>query len=109
SLQGCEHERYYVGKSAAELKQIVQQTLKGAAPAADRDIDHNVWRDEFKIDPYKGSSPDYHGLRAAVGARDHSLATAVDSLRKKPGWTAGMLEKFRVAAIRQVRVDFELE
>src|SRR4051812_39968610 len=109
SLEGSEHENYYVGKSAAELREIVQQTLKGAAPAPDRDIDHNSWRAEFKIDPYKGDSPEYHGVRAAVGARDHSLVTAVDTLRKQPGWTAGMLEKFRLAAVRQGRVDFELE
>ena len=30
-------------------------------------------------------------------------------LSAKPEWTLGMLEKFRIAAIRQMRVDFEME
>ena len=30
-------------------------------------------------------------------------------LTAKPEWTLGMLEKFRLAAIRQMRIDFEME
>jgi formate dehydrogenase beta subunit len=109
SLQGSEHERYYLGRSTAELREIIEKTLKGEAPASDHDIDQNVVREDFLIDPYKGSSPDYHAVRAAVAARDHSLASAAKELKKQPKWTPSMLEKFRVAALRQMRVNFELE
>ncbi|HJT81781.1 MAG TPA: NAD(P)H-dependent oxidoreductase subunit E [Chthoniobacterales bacterium] len=109
SVQGVEHEHYYLGKSAAELRAIVEKALGNEIPPSDRDVDLNVWRADFKIDPYQGDSPDYRAVRTALAARDHSLASAADLLKRKPEWTPGMLEKFRVAAIRQGRVDFELE
>jgi len=109
SVQGAEHECYYLKRSAAELRSIVERTVKGEAPKPDHDIDQNIIREDFLIDPYKGSSPEYLGVRAAVAARDDSLRNAVEILKTKPGWTAGMLEKFRLAAIRQLRVDFAVE
>ena len=42
-------------------------------------------------------------------ARDASLAAAVEFLKTRPDWTSGMLERFRIAAIRQLRVEFEIE
>jgi len=110
ALQGSGHEHYYLGKSATELREIVSKALGGGAmPASDRDIDHNILVDDFKIDPQQGAKPEYHGVRAALGVRDHSLRSAANLLNQQPGWTPGMLEKFRLASIRQMRVDFELE
>ena len=109
SVQGSEHERYYLGKSATALREIVLKTLKGEPPPADHDIDQDIVREDFLIDPYKGASPDYRAVRTALAARDHSLASAVELLKARPGWNASMLETFRIAAIRQMRVDFEPE
>ena len=61
------------------------------------------------VDPYKGESRDYRAVRAAIAARDASLNAAMKLLTAKPEWTLGMVEKFRIAAIRQMRVDFEIE
>ena len=108
-MQGSEHEHYYLARSSDELKAIVAATLKGAPPAPDHDVDQHFLGDDAMIDPYKGDSPDYRAVRAAITARDASLSAAMEFLSAKPEWTLGMLEKFRIAAIRQMQVDFEME
>ncbi len=109
TAQGSEHEHYYHGRSSEELKAIVASTLQGNPPAPDRDVDWSLVSDDSMIDPYKGETPDYRAVRAALAARDASLGKARQLLSAKPEWTVGMLEKFRMAAIRQLRVDFEME
>jgi NADH:ubiquinone oxidoreductase subunit F (NADH-binding)/NADH:ubiquinone oxidoreductase subunit E len=109
SVQGSEHEHYYLGRSSDQLKAIVAATLKGEPPAPDHDVDRGFPGEDSIIDPYKGESPDYRAVRAAIAARDTSLGAAMKFLSAKPEWTLGMLEKFRMAAIRQMRVDFEME
>ena len=109
ALEGSEHEQYYLARSADELKTIVAASLQGKQPAPDHDVDQIFIRDDAMIDPYKGDSPDYRAVRAAVEARNASLTRAVEFLKRKPGWTAGMLENFRIAAMRQMRVEFETE
>lgn len=109
AVQGSEHERYYLGKTAPELRDIVASFLKGEPLPADHDIDQSFVRDDCLIDPYKGASPDYHAVRAAIGARDHAIGSAMEFLKNQPQWSPSMLEKFRVATIRQLRVDFDLE
>ena len=109
SVQGSEHEHYYLARSSDELKAIVAATLQGVPPAPNRDVDRSFLGDDAMIDPYKGNSPDYRAVRAAITARDASLSAAMEFLSAKPAWTFGMLEKFRLAAIGQMRVDFEME
>jgi NADH:ubiquinone oxidoreductase subunit F (NADH-binding)/NADH:ubiquinone oxidoreductase subunit E len=109
SVQGSEHEHYYLGRSSDELKAIVAATLKGESRTPDHDVDRGFPGDDSIIDPYKGESPDYRAVRAAIAARDTSLGAAMKLLSAKAEWTVGMLEKFRMAAIRQMRVDFEME
>lgn len=109
AIAGDEHERYYLGKNSAELRDIVTKSARGEPPPPDHDIDQSFVRDDCLIDPYKGASPDYHAVRAAVAARDHSITSAMDILRGRPQWTPSMLEKFRLAALRQMRVEFDLE
>src|SRR2546428_2074713 len=109
SMQGSEQDQYYLARSTDELKAIVAASLKGVPPAPDHDVDQSFMGDDAMIDPYKGDSPDYRVVRAAVAARDASLNAALESLKAKPEWTAGMLENFRIAAIRQMRVDFEMD
>ena len=83
--------------------------LEGKHPGPDHDVDQTCIRDDAMIDPYKGDSPDYRGVRATVAARDASLRAAAELLKRKLGWTAGMLENFRIAAVRQMRVVLEVE
>ncbi len=109
AVQGSEHARYYLGRSSEELKAITEATLQGETPAPDHDLDRNHFGEDSMIDPYKGESPDYRAVRAAIAARDASLGTTQKFLVAKPEWNVGMLEKFRMAAIRQLRVDFEME
>ncbi len=109
SAQGSEHEQYYLARSSDELKAIVAATLKGAPPAPDHDGDRGFLGDDTVIDPYKADSSDYRAAHAAIAARDASLDAAIEFLKAKPEWTLGMLEKFRLAAMRQMRVDFEME
>ena len=109
SAQGSEAEDYYLGRSANELKAIVAANVEGVPSAPDRDIDQPLVCDDVVIDPYKGDSPDYRAVRAMVAARDASLAAAMEVLKLRREWTPGMLERFRIAAIRQLRVEFEIE
>ncbi len=109
SVQGSEHERYYFARSSDELKSIVTSTLTGVPPESDHDADQSFLGEGSVIDPYKGESPDYRAVRAAIAARDASLSAAMKFLSAKPEWTLDMLERFRIAAIRQMRVDFEME
>lgn len=51
AIQGSEHESYYLGKSTAELRDIIGKTLKGESPAPDHDRDLNFMRDDCLIDP----------------------------------------------------------
>ena len=108
-MQGSEHERYYFSRSSDELKSIVTSTLTGVPPESDHDADQSFLGEGSIIDPYKGESPDYRAVRAAIAARDASLSAAMKFLSAKPEWTLDMLERFRIAAIRQMRVDFEME
>src|SRR5438132_79049 len=109
SVEGSEHEQYYLARSIDELKAIMGAILEGKHPGPDHDVDQTCIRDDAMIDPYKGDSPDYRGVRAAVAARDASLRAAAELLKRKLGWTAGMLENFRIAAVRQMRVELEVE
>src|SRR5438105_12228854 len=109
AMQGSEHESYYLARSSDELRAIVAAALRNAPPTPDHDLDQSFLGDGSIIDPYKGKSPDYRAARAAITARDESLSAAIEFLSAKPEWTLGMTEKFRIAAIRQMRVDFEME
>ncbi len=108
ALRGAEHEQYYLGRTGAQLASIVAATLAGAPPTPDHDADLSFLGEGSEIDPYKGKTANYDGIRAAIAARDASLRAAMKVLSELPGWTLEMLEEFRVAALRQLRVDFEL-
>ena len=109
SVQGSEHEHYYLGRPCDELKAIIAATSKGAPPVPDHDADQTFLGDDCVIDPYKGTSPDYLEVRTAIAARDASLGAAIQYLSGKSEWTLEMLEEFRMAALRQMRVDFDLK
>ena len=108
AVQGVEHEQYYLRRSSAELKAIVAATLGGDPPAPDHDTGQPSFADKALIDPYQGTTPDYRAVRGTIAARDASLKGAMQILAAKPEWTLEMVEEFRMAALRQMRVDFEM-
>jgi len=57
SITGSEHDYFYLKRSAAELKQIAQDWLRGEARPADHDIDQPFSPAPVTIDPYAGKSP----------------------------------------------------
>ena len=68
AVTGSEHEYYYHGRSAEELKQIAESWLRGDPSPADHDGDQPFSPAPLTVDPYAGAEPAY----AAVlqGARD---------------------------------------
>jgi NADH:ubiquinone oxidoreductase subunit F (NADH-binding)/NADH:ubiquinone oxidoreductase subunit E len=109
SLRGQEHDFLYflyVGRTAQELRTIAEACAADAPPMVDRDWDHTGLPAESKIDPYAGATPDYAAVRKALAMRDASLAAAITVLRGRYHWSPQQIDHFRVAAIRQMRVDF---
>ena len=102
-ILGVHHERYYLGRTAAQLKEIVEACLRNAPPPDDHDIDLPYARTNWKVDPYGEATPDYAGVRRALAARDASIAVAEEALRVKTGWPAVRIEKFRHGCISQMR------
>ena len=109
AVEGCKHECYYLRRSTAELRAIITAGLRAEIPTPDRDVDQSFMGEGTMINPYKGDSPDYRAVRAALRARDASLNRAIEFLQVHKNWTPGLAETFRVAAVRQLRIDFELE
>ena len=109
ALQGGEHEHYYLGRSADELSAIVTAALAGSPLPPNHDTEKQYHEAGWTIDPYQGTTPDYRAVRAALAARDASIDGAVRILSARPDWTLEMLEQFRMAARRQMRVDIVLK
>jgi NADH:ubiquinone oxidoreductase subunit F (NADH-binding)/NADH:ubiquinone oxidoreductase subunit E len=106
---GEEHEHYYLGRSAAELKEIVQGYLRNTPPAEDHDADLGYPLPDWQIDSYGGQPPEYTGVRKAVAARDASLRVAAETLATTYGWGPDRTEQFRMGAVSQLRTAFELK
>jgi len=109
ALEGVEHEQYYLGRSAEELRTIVDACLADAPPKADHDVEYSGLPVDSKINPYAGGVPDYAAVRKAVGLRDASLNASAQMLAEKLRMNARQLDYFRRAAILQMRVDFPME
>jgi NADH:ubiquinone oxidoreductase subunit F (NADH-binding)/NADH:ubiquinone oxidoreductase subunit E len=108
ALEGVEHEQYYLGRSADELKRIVEACLAGAPPKPHHDVDHTGLPVGSKVNPYTGD-PDYAGVRKAVALRDASLNLSAQALTEKYQWGPRKLDYFRLACILQTRVDFPMD
>jgi NADH:ubiquinone oxidoreductase subunit F (NADH-binding)/NADH:ubiquinone oxidoreductase subunit E len=98
-VTGSKHACYYLGRTAEELKEIVQGHLRGEPPPpdTDRDLPHDPAN--FLIDPDSGGTPAYAGARKAVALRDTALEAAARHLEEEMGWPAPRVESFRRAAI----------
>jgi NADH:ubiquinone oxidoreductase subunit F (NADH-binding)/NADH:ubiquinone oxidoreductase subunit E len=109
ALEGLEHERYYLGRSAEELKRIVEACIADAPPKPDYDADRPGLPAASTVNPYAGASSDYAALRKAVSLRDAALNASAQALAEKYRWNPRQLDYFRLAAILQMRVDFPVD
>lgn len=93
-------EWYYLGRSARELKEVINDLVAGKKPALRPDFDADQAYDaaDWMIDPYKGKERDYEGVIKAVAARKASLRKAGDAAGAANGWSVERVELFHVAA-----------
>jgi formate dehydrogenase beta subunit len=99
-----EHDSYYLGRSAAELKEIVQAHLRGETPKPDLDADQGYRAANFVINPYGENTPDYAGALKALSIRDTALDAAAQVLESK-GWSPVRIEQSRRAAMSRLPAD----
>ena len=66
AVTGSEHDYFYCKRSAAELKQIAEDWLRGEPRPADHDIDQPFSPAPVTIDPYAGKSPEYAAVMRAL-------------------------------------------
>ena len=100
SITGSEHDYFYLKRSAAELKQIAQDWLRGEARPADHDIDQPFSPAPVTIDPYAGKSPEYATVMRAIQIRDEALARAANLLSEKFDWPQDDIARFRNGALQ---------
>ncbi len=105
AIAGSHHERYYLGRTAAQLKEIVEACLRNAPPRDDKDIDLPYSGANWKINPYGANAPSYVAVTKAVETRNASLAEAEKALAAKTGWPASRVEKFYRLCVSQMRED----
>jgi len=109
ALEGVEHELYYLGRTADELRTVIEACAADAPPKTNLDADWTGLPANSKVNPYAGGLPDYAAVRKALDLRDASLTAAARVLAQKYWWNPRQLDIFRRAAILQMRVDFALE
>ena len=108
AIEAHEHELYYLGRSAEQLRMIVEACLADAPPRMDCDVDYSGLPPGSKINPY-GAARNYTAVRKALDMRDASLEVSSRTLAEKYWWNPSQLDFFRRAAILQMRVDFPME
>jgi formate dehydrogenase beta subunit len=104
AVTGSEHEYYYLGRSAAELKEIAADWLRGQPRPADHDRDQPFSPAPYTIDVYAGKTAAYSAVVKALGIRNAALDRAVTALAQRPGWSPDKLAQFRQGAI-ETRVE----
>jgi len=108
-IEGIEHEQYYLGRSAEELRRIAEACLAGAPPKPDLDADFAGLPAGSKINLYAGAVADYSAVRRAIALRDASLTASTQMLAEQFQYNPRQIEFFRRAAILQMRVDFPMD
>ena len=98
STVGHERDDYYLGRSADELRQIVEAHISGEVPAPDLDINRGYKPSDFDINPYSDEVPEYGALLKVISIRNAALDAAAGVLQKK-GWSPVRIEQFRSAAM----------
>ena len=107
-----EHEVFYHGRSAEELKEVVENLLSDngvvPAPPPDRDAGQPYKRGVWKIDAYEGRPSDYRAVKAVAAQRRASIRKAAEILVNQSKWPVELAERFRLAATRRMNVQFPI-
>jgi NADH:ubiquinone oxidoreductase subunit F (NADH-binding)/NADH:ubiquinone oxidoreductase subunit E len=103
AVQGDHHDHHLLGRSTAEVRQVVQGFLAGATPHTDHDADLPDTLSSAAVNPYAGGSPTYGGVRKVLAARNASLEAAGQILAAQLGWNPERIAQFRLSAIQQLR------
>jgi formate dehydrogenase beta subunit len=109
TMAGEEHDLYYHARTLEQLKSIVEACVDSDPPQADHDADLPYRAADFVLDLYQGQTPDYAAVRKALGLRDAAVLKAARTLAETRSWGPDRVERFRAAAIGQLRVDFRLD
>ncbi|MDQ2918709.1 MAG: NAD(P)H-dependent oxidoreductase subunit E [Verrucomicrobiota bacterium] len=104
AITGSEHDYFYFKRSAAELKQIAEDWLRGEPRPADHDIDQPFSPAPLMIDPYAGKAPEYAAVLRALAVRDEALGKATTMLAQNFDWPQDDIARFRNGAV-SARVD----
>ncbi len=100
AVTGSDHDHFYFKRSAAELKQIAEDWLRGEPSPEDHDIDQPFSHAPVMIDPYAGKTPEYGAVLRALQIRDQALVRATTLLSQKSNWPQDDLARFRTGALQ---------
>jgi len=100
-VRGAEHESYFLGRSAEELKAILDACRNDSPPASDHDAGQKYSSGDWVIDSYGGNAPEYLGAQKAISARNASIASACRMLAESRKWGTDKIEQFRRGACGQ--------
>jgi len=100
-----EHDHYYLGRSAGELREIVDAHLRGEVPTPDLDADLGYKASNFVINAYGENAPNYAGVLKAISIRDTALDAAAQVLQSSFNWSPVRIEQFRRAAMSRLDAD----
>ncbi|MDQ6655675.1 MAG: NAD(P)H-dependent oxidoreductase subunit E [Verrucomicrobiota bacterium] len=104
AITGSEHEYYYHGRSANDLKRIAENWLRGEPQPPDSDVDQPCSAELWTADPYAGNTPSYAAVVRALAVRDEALDRATQRLSQQYGWSQDKLAQFRRGAV-ETRID----
>jgi NADH:ubiquinone oxidoreductase subunit F (NADH-binding) len=102
---GAEHDAYYLGRSAGQLREIVESHLRGKAFPPNLDADQDFGAADFVINPYGKKVPDYAAALKAISFRDASLNASSQILESRFGWSPVRIERFRRSALSRLSAD----
>ncbi len=108
-VRGAEHESYFLGRTAEELKAILGACSAGTPPACDHDADQKYSAGDWAIDAYRGNAPEYLGVQKAIAARNAAIASAGLIFAEQRNWGSDKLEQFRRGAVGQTGAGFSAD
>ncbi len=101
AIAGSEHDRYYFGRNAEELKEIATSCGRGEIPKPDLDADLPYSPANWRIDAYHGAPSEYAGVLKAIERRDAALDAAAKILSQQQSFHPGDIEQFRRGAVHR--------
>lgn len=94
---GAEHDHYFHGRTAEQLREVVNSYARGDPPAVDTDASLPYSSANWIIDPYHGPS-DYAAVLKAIDLRNTALSRAARMLGSS--LNPGEIERFRQHSVQ---------